>query len=113
LILLSNNILPSLTDSWLSGFTDAEGCFTVTIKARKAMLSSGFQVFLRYILDQKNGIEIFQCLKDKLKGGNVNLRKNTNNIYRYNTSSLVSCDIIKNYFSIFPLKTKKKQSFVY
>lgn len=39
---------PSLNDGWLSGFTDAEGCFSVTIS------SSEIKVTCRFILDQKD-----------------------------------------------------------
>src|SRR5690606_19836455 len=29
--LLNNNLMPTLKDSWISGFTDAEGCFNINI----------------------------------------------------------------------------------
>ena len=38
---------PSLNNAWLSGFTDAEGCFTVSIKN-----TTGFAI--RFILSQKH-----------------------------------------------------------
>ena len=44
---IPSEILPSLTDSWLSGFTDAEGCFTVSF------LSNSNAFRLRYIISQK------------------------------------------------------------
>lgn len=40
-------VIPGLTDAWLSGFTDAEGCFNVN--PRKTNRS----VTIRFILDQK------------------------------------------------------------
>ena len=41
---------PSLNNAWLSGFTDAEGCFTVSIKS-----SIGFAI--RFILSQKHEVK--------------------------------------------------------
>lgn len=43
----------SLKDSWLSGFTDAEGCFNVNIIKRQSN-KLGYRTKLRFILDQKD-----------------------------------------------------------
>lgn len=52
-ILVKNKLrLPSLNDSWISGFTDAEGCFSVNI-SKAQPTKRGCVVTLRYILDQK------------------------------------------------------------
>ncbi len=56
-LLLNNKIpelilklkLPSLSDGWLSGFTDAEGCFSIKIN----FLRNNYYVQYLYILDQK------------------------------------------------------------
>lgn len=45
-------ILPDLTNSWLAGFTDAEGCFTVSI------LSNSVAFRFRFILTQKGEINL-------------------------------------------------------
>lgn len=42
-----NTILPTLQDNWLAGFTDAEGCFTLSLLSN----SNGYR--LRFILNQK------------------------------------------------------------
>jgi len=58
-IIVQNKLrLPSLNDSWISGFTDAEGCFNVNI-SKAQPTKRGSKVTLRYILDQKNE---FPCL---------------------------------------------------
>ncbi|RHW30283.1 hypothetical protein D1B31_23810, partial [Neobacillus notoginsengisoli] len=44
---------PTLSDAWLSGFTDAEGCFNIRIGARLHTIT-GYRVSLRFFLDQKN-----------------------------------------------------------
>lgn len=48
-----NQVIPSLNDAWLSGFTDAEGCFNVTIYARKASVTGFRVVVVKFLLDQK------------------------------------------------------------
>ncbi len=59
-----NNIC--LNNSWLSGFTDAEGCFTVsTIKNTKF---NSIQVTVRYILSQKNEFELLSNIACILNG---------------------------------------------
>jgi hypothetical protein len=96
----------------LSGFTDAEGCFTAVVQARDSM-STGFQIKLRFILDQKNGASLFDSIRTLFGGGgSVALRKTTDNVYRLDIKSFTACHIIRHYFLSFPLKTKKKESFL-
>lgn len=115
---------PSLIDSWLSGFTDAEGCFSVKIGNEK----KAYYTQLLFILDQKNGETVLNKIallfntpsKAKLKTINKyikdkNLVHYTNIMFRLS----ISCndrkkDIISNissYFNKYPLKTSKKNSF--
>jgi len=115
---------PSLNDAWLSGFTDAEGCFSVKIGNEK----KAFYVQLLFILDQKNEEFVLNKIallfntvtKAKLKTINKyikikNLNNYTNNMFRLS----ISCNDRKkptiynicNYFNIYPLKTSKNQSF--
>nr|QCW06896.1 hypothetical protein [Drechslerella brochopaga] len=61
----NNNVLPTLNDSWISGFIDAEGCFNVTLFKRKAM-ALGYQIKLRFMIDQKDSLENMLYLKDQL-----------------------------------------------
>ena len=56
---------PSLKDSWLSGFTDAEGCFNVTLFKRKTM-TLGYQVKLRFMIDQKDSLDNMNFIKNQL-----------------------------------------------
>lgn len=121
---------PNLKDAWLSGFTDAEGCFSVKIANEKGL----FYVSVLFILDQKNDAAAPEVLdkigslfsennKAKLRTPNINhsleLNNNTikpcNNMFRLtlfcndikkNTSSK-----ILNYFNTYKLKTSKQNSF--
>lgn len=56
-----NNKIPSLNDAWLSGFTDAEGCFTVSVIKRSEINN---QVQVRYIISQQgelNLLSMYTC----------------------------------------------------
>ena len=105
-------IKPSLNDSWLSGFTDAEGCFSVNIYnvKNKTELCQ-----CRYILDQKDGKDLLLYIRDILKYGNVNLRSETNNVFRLtismNNPKRKNFILLIEYFNKFPLKTTKILNF--
>ena len=108
--IIKKNLKVKLNNAWLSGLTDAEGCFNVSI-LNSTRYSSNFVVRLRFILDQ-------QCeslLKDiyLLFGfGSVTLRNKTNGVYRYTSTGFMRMISIRNYFDRFPLKTKKLNSFI-
>ena len=120
---------PTLNDAWLSGFTDAEGCFSIKIANEK----KAFYVQLLFILDQKNAEFILNKIallfskshKAIPRTPNINL-KNThgvekvkgdkeNEIFRLTLpcngkNKIISSKII-NYFNCYNLKTTKKESF--
>lgn len=115
---------PSLYDAWLSGFTDAEGCFSVKIANKK----KAFYIQLIFILDQKNEEIVLNKIallfntvtKAKLKTINKyikikNLINYTNSMFRLSIScndrKKPTISIICNYFNKYPLKTSKKKSF--
>jgi len=127
-LLNSLAVNPSLDNGWISGFTDAEGCFSiVTDKNRK----NEEIVKARFILDQKNGesalniiSNLFSPVTVSLRGFPVKERKKganakqnlTTNVFRLS----ISCSdiknpnsmLIRNYFSKFKLKTSKHNSFI-
>ena len=73
---LNKNELVNLDDSaWLTGFIDAEGCFNV-VRLHDKRYTLGYRVRLRFILDQKNEIFIFNKLQIFLKSGVITKRKN-------------------------------------
>lgn len=110
---ISNNFTPSLTDGWISGFIDAEGCFNVTLFKRKAMIL-GYQVKMRFMIDQSESLDEMNILKEtlnlilthrKLKKGVLS------EMYRIESNSLKKVPLILEYVNRFNLKTKKKESF--
>jgi LAGLIDADG endonuclease len=109
--IIVNPVKPRLKDSWLSGFTDAEGCFSVTIRKKdnKSLCSC------RFILDQKDAKEFLLYLQKLFNFGSVNLRNKTNNVYRLtihmNNPLRKNFSLLIEYFHDFPLKTTKYLNF--
>jgi hypothetical protein len=99
-------ILPLLSNSWLSGFTDAEGCFTVSFLKN----SNAFR--LRYIVSQKgdSNLPILSSLILLFQAGVIEAHSVKSN-YSYILSGEKACYNIYDYFYNFPLKTKKAISF--
>jgi LAGLIDADG endonuclease len=110
----------SLHSSWLSGFTDAEGCFSIYFYRNR---NKQLIVRARFILDQKKEENILKFIAKllspvtvRLRGFPVTLRNNTYNVFRLN----ISCNdinnpntcIIRHYFFKFKLKTSKHNSFL-
>ena len=108
-----NNVLPTLNDSWISGFIDAEGCFNVTLFKRKTM-ALGYQVKLRFMIDQKDSLENMIYIKDQLNLflSNRKLKKGTEgSMHRIESNSFVKAPLIIEYLNKFRLKSKKQYSF--
>ena len=116
--ILDNTIEPTLDNSWLSGFTDAEGCFSISIIKNRNNLN---YVRARFILDQKleyNTLNLIAKLfnpEQKSKGNQVKLRNETKEVFRMaincNDINNPNSTIIRNYFNRFQLKTSKQNSF--
>ena len=101
---------PSLTNAWLSGFTDAEGCFNVSI-TKRANTVSGFRINLRFILDQKNSLYLLTFIRDLFGYGKVIVR--SKDMYRFYCDTFIGLSSVNSYFSSFPLKSKKSISYAY
>jgi LAGLIDADG endonuclease len=118
-----NPFLPSLNDSWLSGFTTADGSFFVSVlkqKYKKEVIDSegnlGIKetisqlVRIKFVLDQKEE-PILLHIKNIFGVGNV--KKTTDiGVFRYNLGSVKSNSITVDYFLAYPLKGKKQTAFL-
>lgn len=99
----------TLNDSWLAGFTDAEGCFNTSISYNyKYKFSSIFK--LRFILDQNDYI-ILNKINNLFNVGKITPRKETNFTYRYTITGLKSIEKVISYFDKNTLYTKKSISY--
>jgi len=106
---LSFPVTVTLRDAWLSGFTDAEGCFNVSITCN-ARYKLGHVIRMRYLLDQKdNGILL--VIRNLFGFGKVTVRPETDGVYRYTATGFKLINHVISYFKLFPLKTKKARSF--
>lgn len=101
IVYIDNNYKPDLSDSWLCGFTDAEGCFTCSIVDRPR---DGGLVRLRYVLSQKGNFEQMQYLGILLKGKTHYIKSYDGYNMTVNTTKL---SLVIKYFYNHPLKTKK------
>lgn len=109
ILLINIPVSITLQDAWLSGFTDAEGCFNVSITSN-ARYALGHVVKMRYLLDQKDS-SILYIIRDLFGFGKVTLRTKTNGVYRYTATGFKSMSDVISYFKVFPLLTKKALSF--
>ena len=116
--LLKTPFKPDLKNSWISGFTDAEGCFSITILKNRKNLN---YVKARFILDLKLEYDTLNHIANLFsplgfKGSPVKLRSGKTDVFRMT----ISCNdiknpnstLIRNYFTEFKLKTSKQNSFI-
>ena len=106
----------SRIEGWIVGFTDGEGCFSVSI-FRNATTKFGWQVFPEFVITQ--GMKSLPALKlfQKFFGcGKVFVNKRYDNhheyLYRYCVRSVneLQTNIIP-FFKKHPLKTAKQKDF--
>lgn len=88
----------------MCGFTDAEGCFTCSITNLDNTDRIGGLVRVRYILSQKGNFNQITYLADMLNGKTHYLKSYDGYNLTVNTTKLSK---VVDYFSLYPLKTKK------
>ena len=109
ILLINTAVSLTLKDGWISGFTDAEGCFNVSITSN-LRYSLGQVIKMRYLLDQKDKNILF-TIQNLFGFGKVTIRPKTNGVYRYTVTGFKSINGLIIYFKEFPLLTKKGRSF--
>lgn len=109
-------IKPSLYSGWISGFTDAEGCFfgrvksCLTSKLKRAPHLT-FQVSQKEIYIIKTLRDIFLCIKNEdTDFKNIKYDKGWEG-WVFHCSSFIKLKVIRNYFSRYELKTRKSLAF--
>lgn len=104
--------VPTLSDFWISGFTDAEGSFFSTV-VKRSTAKYGYRIRIKFCLDQRDK-ETLIHIKNLFGYGSVNETngKNSNpGLYRYTNTSFINVVSVIDYFNKFPLKTKKQFAF--
>ena len=101
-----STLLPSLQDNWLAGFTDAEGCFTLSLLSN----SKGYR--LRFITSQKWEVNkvILQHISTIFSVGYVRTHSVADN-WEYVVNGVKNTSHIIPYFDTHLLYTKKNQSY--
>lgn len=97
----------TLDNAWLSGFTDAEGCFTSSAYLSK--ITNKYIVTVRYIVSQKDDIQFSKSLAYLINGYVTYVKSYDGYNTVVNHSKL---SIIINYLKTYPLKTKKHVSYL-
>nr|BAA33464.1 unnamed protein product [Scenedesmus quadricauda] len=96
--------LPAPYSAWTCGFTDAEGCFTISFLP-------GTPFRIRYILTQKTTRLFYNTLLNFFNTGAIE-KHSRPNVFSYVMSACKNCyNVVYPYFKEFPLQTKKAQSF--
>ena len=104
---IKSSILPSLSNNWLTGVTDSEGCFTVSF------LSNSNAFRLRYLVTQKgdSNVPILSHLILLFQTGTIEAHSKKST-YSYIVSGAKNCYNVYDYFDNYPLKTKKLTSYI-
>ena len=107
-------VKPSLSSGWISGFSDAEGCFYGRVKS---CLTSKLKraPHLTFQISQKE-IYIIKTLRDIFLNQNGSDLKNIKydkgwDGWAFHCSSFTKLKVIRNYFSRYKLKTRKSLAF--
>lgn len=111
--LLNIEILPptkkiSLNNHWLAGFTDAEGCFHISVAKSKSH-SVGYSVHLEYSLKQNDSLPL-TLIYNLIKKGNLS-QYNTG-VWCYKSTGYSTAHILIKYFDKYNLQSSKFVSFL-
>ena len=106
IVLKENEDLINLESTWIAGFTDAEGCFTVSVmeKGRKNP-----NILVRFVLSQQREQEVLERIA-KLMNGRLAYLKSYDGFNMTVQSTKLS--IVKTYFARNKLKTKKRIAYI-
>jgi len=104
--LISCSVFPTLKDGWLSGFIDAEGCFSASLKRREDFIRG---IALTFSLKQKSEERVFKHLK-VLIGGSYSFNEKKK-IGELKLEGISNRQAIIDYLSFYPLQSSKAIAF--
>jgi len=96
----------TLNNAWLCGFTDAEGCFNISLVERNINYT---QVFIRFMLSQQ-GEEVVLSSFSRILNGKLHYLKSYDGFNL--VVNLSNLDNVICYFKKYNLKTKKRLVFL-
>ena len=91
--------LPTYFPSWLSGFIESEGCFSITTKG-----------VLSFSIAQKYERDLIACIRDYFKALNYQVIKRPNELFEIKIYNKESLKKIIQHCTDFPLQGEKKES---
>ena len=103
--------------SWISGFTDGEGSFVVSV-IKNPTTRFGKQIFPEFVITQgAKSLKALESIKEFFDCGSIVLNKRYDNhhehLYRYCVRSISELEnVIIPFFDKFPLRTYKQNDFV-
>ena len=102
-----SNII-TLNNHWLSGFTQADGCFYISL-AKSKTHKNGFSVRLEFSIKQNDNIPL-KLLFETVKLGN--LSQYSSGIWCYKSSGFKTAALLINYFDTFNIFAGKYTNFL-
>lgn len=94
-------------NAWLSGFFDAEGGFSANITQPSEEPKRYFRLRLKAYIDQKDEWDVLKEISSLFQVQNVQTRNAKKKTYRVECISKKSLELVLNYFSTYPLRSKK------
>lgn len=95
-------VLPTFQDGWLSGFIDAEGCFSASLKYQKGFIRG---ITLTLSLKQKLEEKVFKDLQVLTRGSYSFDEKKK--MCRLKIEGIPKCQLVIDYLSQHPLQSNK------
>ncbi len=112
IIILPLSVSPLITNSWLSGFIEADGSFKVRTSLESKYTRLGCSLEITQARLAKNGDDMFSSLKFIADLFNVNINPirsdHKNPQYRIRTSTIQNNIAVVKYLEIFPLYSSKR-----
>lgn len=102
--ILPNTNTISMNNAWFAGFTDAEGCFSVTFLKKK------YVVRIRFTISQKDDKIMMENIRALFKKGRIEYHYPSNS-FAYVLSGIKNLNCVFSYFNKYKLKTKKRHSY--
>ena len=106
----ADNPQERLDSSWISGFTDGEGCFHISINQMNSM-SLGWQVLPEFRIVQHE--EVLYKIKDSFGFGDVKINRTDHHGTRkeFRVRGLENLNKIVKFFKEYSLNTSKRRDF--